>query len=155
MVLCVSKNWILLLLLSSIFWETVIQKQDLWDSYMYMYSLPTPLSHTRTHTHTHIHTNTHAVSQTYIISCEICKFLVIFILQFFKHLIKAWCCCCVFFILLYSQLCLSWSRISRISPKSKVYTRHLSFILYCFLPHIIRILSKSNLFLQSQEIRLR
>ena len=55
----------------------------------------------------------------------------------------------------YSQLCLSQSRISRISPMSKVYTRHLSFIFYCFLPHISRIFSKSKLFLQSQEIRLR
>ena len=56
---------------------------------------------------------------------------------------------------IYSQLCLSRSRISRISPKSKVYTRHLSFIFYCFLPHISRIFSKSKLFLQSQEIWLR
>ena len=55
----------------------------------------------------------------------------------------------------YSQPCLSRSRISRISPKSKVYTRHHSFIFYCFLPHISRIFSKSKLFLQSQEIRLR
>ena len=55
----------------------------------------------------------------------------------------------------YSQLCLSRSRISRISPKSKVYTRHLSFIFYCFLPHRSKIFSRSKLFLQSQEIRLR
>ena len=58
-------------------------------------------------------------------------------------------------VLNYSQPCLSRSRISRILPKSKVYTRHHSFIFYCFLPHISRIFSKSKLFLQSQEIRLR
>ena len=55
----------------------------------------------------------------------------------------------------YSQLCLSRSRISQISPKSKVYTRHLSINFCCFLPHISRIFCKSKLFLQSQEIRLR
>ena len=66
-------------------------------------------------------------------------------------------CMCEIGFCTYSQLCLSRSRISRISPtcKSKVYTRHLSFIFYCFLPHISRIFSKSKLFLQSQEIRLR
>ena len=56
---------------------------------------------------------------------------------------------------MYSEPCLSRSRISRISPKSKVYTRHHSFTFYCFLPHISQIFSKSKLFLQSQEIRLR
>ena len=56
---------------------------------------------------------------------------------------------------LYSQLCISRTHISRISPKSKVYTRHLSFIFYCFLPHISWIFSKSKLFLQSQDIWLR
>ena len=55
----------------------------------------------------------------------------------------------------YSQLCLTRSRIIRILPRSKVYTKHLSFIFYCFLPHISRFFSKSKLFLQSQEIRLR
>ena len=59
------------------------------------------------------------------------------------------------FITMYSQLCLTRSRIIRILPRSKVYTKHLSFILYCFLPRISRFFSKSKLFLQSQEIRLR
>ena len=58
-------------------------------------------------------------------------------------------------VLKYSQPCLSRSRISQISPKSKVYTRYHSFIFYCFLPHISRIFYKSKLVLQSQEIRLR
>ena len=55
----------------------------------------------------------------------------------------------------YSQPCLSRSRISQISPKSKVYTRNHSFIFYCCLPHISRIFSESKLFFESQEIRLR
>ena len=58
-------------------------------------------------------------------------------------------------IILLSTLPKSKSHLSQISPNSKVYTRHLSFIFYCFLPHISQIFSKSKLFLQSQEIRLR
>ena len=42
---------------------------------------------------------------------------------------------------MYSQPCLSRSRICWISPKSKVYTKHHSFTFYCFLPRIIQIFS--------------